>query len=346
VSRVFNHPSSVTSETRERVLGAARELNYHRNVLASNFVRGRTGNIGVILPDIPNVHIFSVYYFSELLSGIGAVLSREGFGLLLSFHKTETSRRNDYESYFTEGRVDGCILLGTLRNDPALLELKAKGYRFCLLNNYLKHSGISYADVDNVAGARALTSHLYQQGCRRIAFLNGPPAYTNSIDRMDGYKRALAEHGGEFRTDYVLEGNYGRKSGYAAAEQLVKLRPRPDAVFAANDRMAAGLIQGLHDQGWSVPRDIAVAGYDDSDISTVIIPALTTVRIPFFDLGRSCAERFIELLGGAREHFEIIIEPELIVRQSALRAERRPSRNRRRQPDKREHDGRPAGHAG
>lgn len=318
VSRVFNNPDSVADETRDKVLKAAEELNYHPNVIASNFVKRRSGNIGVIMPHFPRVHIFSVYYFSELLSGIGEALQEQGYNLMLFFHKMQIGKDNDYFPYFRAGNVDGCILLGTFKNDRGLLGIYDKGYKFCLINNYIADTDISFADVDNVAGAYEAVNHLINLGHSNIVFLNGPSFYTNSTDRFIGYKKALKEAGIPFKEQYVIEGNYGRKSGYEATEKLLTLSGKPTAVFAANDRMAAGLIQGLKQKEVRIPEDMSVVGYDDSDTAVLIEPRLTTVRIPFFELGKQCAQEFISILKGERKtSFNLFLTPELVVRESA-----------------------------
>lgn len=317
VSRVFNNPESVGEKTREAVLRAATELNYHPNLIASNFVKGVSGNIGVIIPSIPNVHIFSVYYFSELLSGIGEALEENGYNLMLFFCKADGSGTSDYSAYFKSGKVDGCVLLGTQRNDAGILDLQKMGYKFCLVNNYIEGSDISYIDVDNIAGSYEAVMHLISLGHRRIAFLNGPESYTNSIDRLAGYKKALKENDIPYDSKNVLLGNYGKKSGYKVSSDILKLSEAPTALFAGNDRMAAGLIQGLTEKGQKIPGDISVAGYDDSDISTIIQPALTTVHIPFFEMGKRCIRELIKQVKGERSgSFKVLVKPELVVRES------------------------------
>ncbi len=317
---MFNNPETVGEKTREAVLAAAAALNYHPNLIASNFVKGVSGNIGVIIPHIPHVHIFSVYYFSELLSGIGEALEENGYNLMLFFCKADEKGVSDYSSYFKSGKVDGCVLLGTRRNDAGILSLYADGYKFCLVNNYIEGTDIGYIDVDNVTGSYEAVSHLISLGHRRIAFLNGPENYTNSIDRLAGYKKALEENNIPFDEKNLFRGNYGKKSGYLASGALLDFGDMPTAVFSGNDRMAAGLIQGLTEKGVKIPEDISIAGYDDSDISTIIQPALTTVHIPFFEMGKRCIGEFIKQVKGEESGgFKVLIKPELVIRDSTGR---------------------------
>lgn len=319
VSRAFNNPESVGENTREKVMKAAVELDYHPNLIASNFVKGVSGNIGVIIPQIPNVHIFSVYYFSELLSGIGESLEEQGYNLMLFFCRTREDGRNDYSGYFKSGKVDGCIFLGTRRNDEGLLHIKEAGYELCLVNNYIEDSEISYIDVDNIDGSYAAVKHLIGLGHRRIAILNGPDTFTNSLDRLAGYKKALEESDIPLDEELIFRGNYGKKSGYNLSNQILSLKRVPTAIFCGNDRMAAGLIQGLNEKDLKIPRDISVVGYDDSDISTIVQPALTTVHIPFYEMGKSCVNEFVsQVKGNKSTGFRVLIKPELIIRGSAV----------------------------
>lgn len=331
VSRVFNNPNSVSPATRDRVLKAAKELDYHPNIIATNFIKGVSGNIGVVIPRIQNVHMLSVYYFAELLSGIGDALTKNGYNLLLFYHDLDTvhshARNNvkysisggDYVKYFRGNKVDGCILLGTFANDPSLKKLKEEGYKFCLINNYIENSGISFVDADNVKGSFEAVKHLIGLGHRNIAFLNGPMYYVNSIDRLKGYKKALETYNIPFDNEMLFEGNYGRKSGYYASKKILSLKKIPSSVFVSNDRMAAGLLQGLLENGIKVPEEISIVGYDDSDIATLVTPQLTTVRIPFYDLGYKCAGEFIKYVRNEKDNFEIFIQPELVVRKSSSR---------------------------
>ena len=146
--------------------------------------------------------------------------------------------------------------------------------------------------------------------------MNGPDYFINSVDRLKGYKIALESNGIPFNKSLVLEGNYGRKSGYYAAKKILEFKNRPTAVFVANDRMAVGLIQGLTEASIKVPEDISVLGYDDSDIATLITPPLTTMHVSFYELGKKCATEFIRYITNNENVFNIFIEPELVVRKS------------------------------
>ncbi|MFF2094230.1 LacI family DNA-binding transcriptional regulator [Paenibacillus sp. NPDC058174] len=296
VSRVLNDVGPIKPETKERVLAAARELGYVPNALAQRLARRKSGNIGVIVPVVPKVHLFSTYYFAEILSGIGDAAKRCDYDLLLIFREMDGER--DYAKLFRTQKVDACIVLGAqnvAEERDALRELKTEGYPFCLVNQRFDGEGFMYVDADHEAGSYEAVRHLLEQGHRDIAFLNGPDVYSNSGDRLAGYTRALNEAGLPVRTEHLFEGNYSRKSGYEAAAGIAGLQRSGniDAVFAANDRMAIGLMDGLREHGIEPGKQLAVVGYDDSDGSRIVSPRLSTVTVPFYEMGKTAALRLL-----------------------------------------------------
>lgn len=297
VSRVLNNVGPIKEETKQRVLRAAAEVGYVPSALAQQFARRKSGNIGVILPSVPKVHLFSTYYFSEILSGIGEGAKRFGYDLLLMFQ--EPGEPRDYAALFRKQKVDACIMLGSqdvAEEREALAELADAGHPFFLVNQRFEGYPFPYVDADHVHGSKLAVEHLLQQGRSRIAFLNGPAQYSNSLDRLKGYKEALAGRGLLYDNSLLLEGNYSRKSGFAVATAVGEaIRDGlVDAVFAANDRMAIGLMHGLREQGLEAPKHYALIGYDDSDGSRIIRPMLSTVAVPFYEMGKLAAEKLLD----------------------------------------------------
>lgn len=287
VSRVLNGLSVVRADTRARVLAAVEALAYRPSSIAQSFARGLSGNIGVVLPYLPKVHLFSTYYFAEICSGIGQQLARSGYHMLILFSQPDDSAT--LLQAFATRKVDACILLGAVSDSLQVEQLLAKGYPFCLVSQRHPHEQVMWVDANHVAGARMAVDHLIALGHRRVAFLGGPPQYTNSVDRQQGVLQAHAAAGLDFAETRLLQGNYSRTSGYRSVGKLLAMDPPPTAVFAANDRMAAGLVAGLHEANIQVGRDIAVVGYDDGDIAPIIQPPLTTVHVPFYELGEQAA---------------------------------------------------------
>lgn len=328
VSRVLNGVGPIKEETRKRVLEAAEALDYQLNAVAASFARGRSGNIGVVLPHVPKVHLFSTYYFAEILSGIGeAVRSGEGGGLLLLYRNP--GEAFDYVSLFRTQRVDACLILGATSAEPereSIARLADADAPFCVVDQrFDEHPGIPAVVADHVGGSYAATRHLLDRGCRRIGFLNGSAQYSNSLDRLHGYRKALREAGiGSEEAAPVFEGNYSRKSGYAAAPSVFREMERLDAMLCANDRMAIGLIQGLRELGCAFPGRLPIVGYDNSDAAALFDPPLTTVEVPFFEMGKLAARKLLDRLSGGGNDGEVFRETlptRLVVRKSCQSGE-------------------------
>ncbi|MFD1954340.1 LacI family DNA-binding transcriptional regulator [Paenibacillus thailandensis] len=318
VSRVLNGVGPIKEETRRKVREAAERLGYVPSSIARQFAKRKSGNIGVILPFVPKVHLFSTYYFSEILSGIGEAAGRLSYDLLLIFR--DRNGPPDYAKLFRMRKIDACIILGA-QNTPeereALAELHAEGFPFCLVNQRFDEEGYLSVDADHRAGSYEAVRHLIVRGFRRIAMMNGPETYSNSGDRYAGYVKAHLEGGLEIDRERLFIGNYSSKSGYAASPSIaeqVKLG-RIDAVFAANDRMAIGLVNGLREHGVEAGCDVAVVGYDDSDGSRIVHPRLTTVSVPFYEMGQKAAELLLDEEAGRPE--SAVLPVSLVIRDSS-----------------------------
>ncbi len=322
VSRVLNGVGPMKEETRDRVLAAAKSLGYQVNAIASSFARGRSGNLGVVLPLVPKVSLFSTYYFSEILSGIGESAHEHGYGLLLLYR--DPSETYDYVSLLRSQRIDACVILGAsaLPTERVGIErLADASLPCCVIDQKFDTIDISMAGADHELGGYLATSHLITLGCNRIAFLNGSPQYSGSSSRMLGYRRALEEAGLPLQEQLLYEGNYSRSSGYRMAEQVAADLGRMDALFAANDRMALGLIQGLRDHGCTVPDDLPIIGYDDSDAARFSEPMLSTIRVPFREIGRQASDALLGQVQRDDEphvRFQIELPVELVVRRSSM----------------------------
>ncbi len=318
--------------TKQRVMKAAEELHYHPNAIAQSFARRRSGNIGVVLPYVPKVHIFSTYYFSEVLSGIGEQSKESGYDMLLMFRSP--GEESNYSAFFRSYKMDACLILGATDTPPeraAIRSLHEGGYPYCLVNQRFVGERFHVVEADHEAGSYDAVRALIEQGARRIAFLNGSAEYSNSADRFRGYVRAMKEAGllEAHVEDYTqmpeglyYEGNYSRTSGYRAATQMATYIQELDAVFASNDRMAIGLIQGLREQGYFPGHDYAIIGYDNSDAARVTDPPLSSVMVPFYEMGRLAARRVLERIGQEDDslsdgHIDERLQTKLVVRASS-----------------------------
>jgi LacI family transcriptional regulator len=250
--------------------------------------------------------LLSTFYFSEILSGIGVELGKHNYNLLLMFQSPQ--KGNDYVQLFRSQKIDGCIILGS-KDVPGEVEgiqkLHELSLPYCLVNQSFEGHSFNSIDANHYRGSFEAVSLLLHKGFRKIAFLNGPSEYSNSRDRLKGYQDAHIKLGFKPNAERVFQGNYSRTSGLKASFEIGPLMPKIDAIFAGNDRMAIGLMQGLGELGFHVGHDYALIGYDDSDIARMVQPELSSVKVPFFEMGKIAAAKILDaLLNGKTESFE------------------------------------------
>ena len=287
VSRALNGAENVLPHTRQRILEVARELRYAPSGAARSLITRRTDTIGALLPDLHGE------FFSELIRGIDQAARSRGLHLLLS-----SSHDDAHEAAAAlramNGRVDGLIVMSPHADDDFLSQNLPRALPAVLLNSGVSEPTQRVFAVDNYGGARVMTEHLVGTGRRRIAFLGGPAANFEARERERGYRAGLAPG----VRPWLLEGDFSEAGGQRAAAALLALpaAERPDAVFAANDIMAIGLLGALQAGGVRLPEDIALAGFDDIPVARYVSPALTTMRVPIAALGSEALDALADAL--------------------------------------------------
>jgi len=290
VSRALNGAENVLPHTRQRIIDVARELRYSPSGAARSLITRRTDTIGALLPDLHGE------FFSELIRGIDQAARARGLHLLLS------SSHDDADEAAAalramNGRVDGLVVMSPHADDDFLSQNLPPALPAVLLNSGVRQPTQRVFAVDNFGGAREMTEHLVRTGHRRIAFLGGPASNFEARERERGYRAGLATG----MQPWLLEGDFFEAGGERAGAHLLSLpaAERPDAVFAANDIMAIGLLGTLQAAGVRVPEDIALAGFDDIPISRYVSPALTTMRVPIAALGGQALDALAAALDGS-----------------------------------------------
>jgi LacI family transcriptional regulator len=307
----------ISDDTRQRVLEAARQLNYHPDATARRMVTGRTRVLGFVLRQTAD-QVFADPLLSQMLGGVSRAAGAQGFHVLFEPIPPDNSV-GVYSRLIRERHVDGLILSGPRFDDQELLQIHEEG-AFIVLLGQLPNTGIPFVDVDNVGGARLAVEHLTGLGHRRIGLItNAPPPYTASADRLAGYRQALLDVGIPYDESLVRYGDFTPHSGQAAMMDLLSLSPRPSAVFVASDAVALGALRVLRQAGLTIPDDLALVGFDDIPLAEFVDPPLTTVRIPARGLGWGAADLLMRLLDGEEEirNPTIVLETELVVRESS-----------------------------
>lgn len=313
VSNVLNQPSKVSPSTVERVMSAIAELGYVRNDAARQLRAGRSRCIGLIVLDVGNP------FFAEVARGAEARAAEEGMTVLLGSSDERRDRESAYLDLFQEQRVNGVLVTPATDDLAPLARLRDAGVPVVLVDRETAGGEYLSVSVDDIEGGQLAVSHLLELGRRRIAFIGGPLATRQVADRLEGARRAVAAVDGA-SLEVIETPALTVLQGRAAGEALVARdgADRPDAVFAANDLLAVGLLQGLSLMGdLRVPDDIALIGYDDIDFAAATVVPLSSIRQPASLIGYTAVDVLLAQLGDGSDHERNVrFQPELVVRAS------------------------------
>lgn len=311
VSRVLNTPEAVRADTRERVERAMRKLGYRRNSHARALKTQRTGLIGVVS------HGDTDFGPARMTMAIEGAARERGYATALSVVRdADPGTVGSTLEFFLSHGIDGIVVITPV---PALAEaakqLSEKIPVVIVTSGLWPADNMNVAGIDQELGARMATQHLIDQGRQRIAHIAGPMDWFDAKGRVVGWRQALAVAG--LTAPAMVEAAWwSAEAGYAAAQELLERRTLPDAVFAANDYIALGLIRAMDERGLSAPQDIAVIGFDDVDAAGYFSPPLSTVRQPFEEAGQAALELLLDQ-GAALTQVPHFISPELVVRRSS-----------------------------
>jgi DNA-binding LacI/PurR family transcriptional regulator len=305
----------ISDETRQRVLEAAKQLNYHPDATARRMVAGRTNVIGFVLRQSPD-QVFADQFLPQVLNGLSHAAAAQNYHVLIEPIPPD-SEPGAYLRLVRERHVDGIILSGPRFDDEELLSFHAEGWPLVMLGQ-LPNSDVMSVDIDNTSSAAVATHHLIALGHQRIAFItNAKQTYTAAMERLAGYRQALEAAGLRYDKTLVEFGDFTPKSGAAAMSRLLTLSPRPTAVFVASDTVALGALQAIRAEGLHVPAEIALVGFDDVPFSEFVEPPLTTVRVPAYGLGWGAADLLIRAINQEDiNQRALLLDSMLIVRKS------------------------------
>ena len=294
VSRVINGESRVKPETRESVMHAVRELNYAPNSAARSLAGGDQIRLALVF-DNP-----SASYLSEFL--LGAMEEASRANIHLEVHRNEDQGLAvSLVEKLAENGADGFILPPPLCDDQRVVDLANELGVVTIAVGTGKATGTQAAVlIDDFSAARDMTRHIIELGHKNIGFITGNPEQVASGRRLSGYLEALREHGLERADELIVQGRFTYRSGLAAAAKLMSLDPRPTAIFASNDDMAAATVAVAHREGLDVPSDISICGFDDTEMASTIWPELTTIRQPIREMTGWAVEAAIKAVRGKR----------------------------------------------
>jgi LacI family transcriptional regulator len=311
-----NHPG-IHKDTKKRIAEAARKMGYQQNTFASNLRKKSSSTIGVIIPRLNS------YFMSTVIAGMEKVANAHGYNLLISQSQESYKKEIDSVSTMFNSRVDGLLIsLAFDTQDTDHFEaMLRKQIPLIFFDRVIEHPDCTSIVIDNRKAGYEATMHLIDQGCRRIVHVDGNVKRNVYADRLEGYKAALQDSQLEFDPELVISSNLSDAGGTEAARQILAMRKLPDGIFTANDTAGVACIRQIKLAGFRVPQDIAVVGFNNDPISTVIEPNLTTINYPGLEMGEIAATTLINKLkkGPASNLNTIVLRHNLIVRESSLK---------------------------
>jgi len=319
VSRVLNNEPHVQERMRARVKEAVETLNYIPSNSARSLRGNRSYNINMIC------HSHRSGYVNTIQFGAVMACQARGYQLTISLIEVpegESAAEAIEEKLTTHSKPDGVVLVAPLASDESVSKVLSdhKIPVARIGSSRIKDGGVG-VEINDMAAAKEMTEYLLSLGHERIGFVRGKEEQVATEERFLGYKAALQAKGINVDTDLVSPGRFDFKSGLLAGEKFLSLDTPPTAIFAANDDMAAGVLMAANQRGISVPEELSVAGFDDSEIAEKIWPALTTVHQPLLSLGEVAVSKLIDVLGSSNDASDkpTILAHEVIERQSTAK---------------------------
>ncbi|RPJ28630.1 MAG: LacI family transcriptional regulator [Chloroflexi bacterium] len=317
VSRVINNSGYISEATRERVEAAVKELGYVPNTLARGLRSKKTRTLALVVTDITNP------YFTLMARGVEDVAGDANYTVVYCNTDESETKEEKYVNILAQRQVDGVLLVPACGNLKTIKFLLSNDINVVALDRRVSEVEIDSVRSDSEEGAYRLVKLLIELGHKQIAVITGSREVSTSVDRVDGYRRALAE-AGLSENELVYWGEFNQHSGYEITHQAMMGFPKPTAIFGVNNFITIGIIKALRDLRMDVPGDVSVVGFDDLPESMLLSPFLTVAAQPAYEMGRMATELLLKRISGelTEGHQELVLPIEIIEREST-----RPKRN-------------------
>jgi LacI family transcriptional regulator len=312
VSRVINEKGDVSPRTRQRVAEVIDRLGYRPSGIARSLATKRTGMLGLVVPDVSNP------FFSSVALGAEEIAYAQGYHVFLCNTQENPQRELAILKSLEEKRVDGLFLCSSRLDDDELQEVVVRHPNVVLGNRILVGERVRSVLVDDMLGGQMATQHLLATGHQAIGLLAGPENSRSGRRRASGYRAALAETALPYYPAWVRHCAPTVEGGRQGALELLNDFPELTALFCCNDLVAVGALHACGELGMAVPGDVAIVGYDGIPLAELVTPALTTCRVPRYELGSEAVRLLLDQVEGREDEFpEIVLQPELVIRASA-----------------------------
>ncbi len=322
VSRVLNHPQHVAEPTKEKILTVIKESEYTPNWFARGLNFNRTNSIGLIIPNMLNPG------YMEVAKGIEDVAHQKGYMVLLCNAENDVNKENKYVANIIQRKVDGIVLVSSMLEKEAVQEIINQNVPVVIIGeNKEMDAAIPMVRIDCKNAANKAVKHLCEIGYHKIALVHGATPEQENQRKLQGYLQALQEESMLINEELILKAPNSIHGGYIAGKKLINLEEKPDAVFATSDLIAIGIMDAMKDFGLAVPDDIAIIGFDNIQMSSIVEPKLTTVAKPLHKMGVVGARLLFDIMEGDHEDKErlsgeILLQSKLKIRKSCGHKER------------------------
>lgn len=319
VSNVINNSRRVSPEKRELVQKAIEELHFTINPIASSLKGKYTNTIGVVATDITRV------FYSHIITGMQKAADAKGYTLSILSTYNSVKAEKEAIARFISSKVDA-IVINTSANMSDIdyfvnlysLHNKDKHIPVFSIEINLSQFGISSIFIDGLQASENATDYLIGKGCKKIIHLQGPRYSSLSLDRLIGYKKALAKNGLPIEEENITTGNFSQHSGYECINALLKKGISFDGIFSANDQMAVGACQAVLEHHLRIPEDVKIVGFDNSFVASIVSPSLTTIDVPKEEMGYQAIENVINMVNIKKgcQPMSICLPTELVIRET------------------------------
>lgn len=317
VSRVISDNPNISDLTKEKVKKIMNEMNYHPNEIARSLVTQKTHTLGLVMARQTEM-AFANPFFSEIIQGISRSAQKKHYHLMISAAQNYKYEYEETIKLYKDGRVEGLILMASRVNDKLISSLKDINCPFVLIGRCPEYNDIPRVDNNNIKAAYKMTEFLIKNGSKNIALLSGPAEYIVSRDRLKGYKKALNDYGIKYSTNLIKYTQFDYDSALKTSAKLINENIKNiDHIFALDDLLAVAAMNSLIKEGYKIPADIGVVGFNNQPISRYINPKLTTIKIPIQEMGIKATKMLIKIINDSSyEGEEIIIPTKIISRQT------------------------------
>ncbi|RUT31588.1 LacI family transcriptional regulator [Paenibacillus zeisoli] len=311
VSRVLNNLTGYSDKTKQKVLRTIEEMGYQPNMIARGLINKRTRTIGVLFPNV------SSSFSSALLHGIEEFAYNHNYSVVVCNTDEDGKRTLKCLQVLREKQVDGIVFASELLKDEYYKVLEAIQIPVVLVSSETNYPGVPYVKVDDRVAAYEATEYLIHKGHKRIAMIGGTKGDPIAgVPRVEGYMKALKDHGIPCMEEYIAYGDFGFASGCSAMEELLKRSLDFTAVFAASDEMAIGVLSVAARRGIRVPDELSVIGYDNVELAEMVVPPLTTVNQPLNEMGSNACEKLIDMIETGKISQNSIAQHHIVERQT------------------------------